>query len=187
MRSIWERIEVWLADNAPEILDSLQSGATDDVLSEMEAFLNVTFPQDVRNSYALHNGQTLESPGLVEGRELLSLDAIRYHWSVWKELVEDGALTRTKSLPDGPIQNDWWNPKWIPLTYDGNSNHHCLDLNPAPGGDVGQIIMMWHDDPTRSLVASSFGAWLELFAQELEAGEYVYSDEEYALVRKDEL
>ena len=187
MQGIWERIERWLADNAPEVLSSLQPGATDDAISETEAFLDVTFPIDVRNSYGIHDGQTSDGPGLFDGWEFLSLDAIRYHWSIWKELLDDNALSRSESQPDGPIRNDWWNPKWIPLTYDGSGNHHCLDLSPAPGGDVGQIIMMWHDAPTRSIVANSLRAWLEQFAQDLETGAYVYSDEENALVKKDEL
>jgi cell wall assembly regulator SMI1 len=187
MESIWKRIEAWLADNGPEVLSSLQAGATDDEISETEAFLEVTFPRDVRDSYRIHNGQLSEGPGLLESRAFLSLDAIQYHWSVWKELLGNGALTRTKSQPDGPIRDDWWNPRWIPLTYDGSGNHHCLDLSPAPGGKEGQIILMWHDDPTRSIVARSFKAWLEGFARDLETGEYIYLDEDNALVKKDDL
>ncbi len=187
MKAIWNRIDIWLAANLPEVLNSLQPGSTDQAISETEAFLGVTFPSDIRDSYKIHDGQLSESPGFLGGWEFLSLDNIRDQWNVWKELLDDGAFEGLKSEPNGPIQDDWWDPKWIPLTYDGSGNHHCLDLNPAQGGDLGQIITMWHDDPTRSMVASSFRAWLEQFAHDLEIGEYVYSTEYNALLKKDEL
>jgi len=36
-----------------------------------------------------------------------------------------------------------------PLTDSGSGDRHCLDLDPAPGGSVGQVILMWHDSPER--------------------------------------
>ena len=47
---------------------------------------------------------------------------------------------------------------------------------------------MYHDVPTRRVVARSFGAWLEALADDLEAGRYVYDEDQYhGLVNKEEL
>ena len=50
METIWNRIETWLAINAPEILDSLQPGATDQAINKAEAFLESKLPEDVKAS-----------------------------------------------------------------------------------------------------------------------------------------
>jgi cell wall assembly regulator SMI1 len=107
-------------------------------------------------------------------------------WRVWKELLDGGDFDDSSSKPDGPIQTDWWNPKWIPLSYNGSGDHHCLDLDPAPGGQVGQIITVWHDWEHREVIASNFQAWLEQFADDLESGKYSVSEEYGGLVKLDE-
>ncbi|MEH2143178.1 SMI1/KNR4 family protein [Nostoc sp.] len=82
---------------------------------------------------------------------------------------------------------DWWSPLWIPLTYDGAGNHDCLDLAPAKGGKVGQIIQMWHDEGERELVASSFQNWLEEYATGLESDQYVFSHEYGGIVNTNDI
>ncbi len=72
MESAWARIERWLAESAPEVLDSLQPGATDEQISNTEAALGVTFPEDVRASYRIHDGQSPHGPGFVDAWEFLS-------------------------------------------------------------------------------------------------------------------
>ncbi len=187
MQDIWTRIEVWLAGNAPAILHDLHSGATDQDILDTEAALGVAFPDDVRASFRLHNGQAADGVGFIDGWELLSLARVRDEWSVWKDLLDSGDFDDAHSEPEGPIVRDWWNAKWIPLTYSGSGDHHCLDLNPAPGGNIGQIIVMWHDDAARPLVAPNFKAWLETLAGDLEAGKYVFSEDYGGLVPPDDM
>jgi cell wall assembly regulator SMI1 len=129
----------------------------------------------------LHNGQS-GGPWLIWGLELLSLERLRDEWGAWKGLLDQGAFRTFRSDTDGRTVDDWWHPCWLPLTYDGGGNHHCLDLHPGPKGQFGQIIAMWHDDSPRPVVAPSFRAWLVAFADALEAGEYVYSEQYVGLV-----
>jgi cell wall assembly regulator SMI1 len=98
-----------------------------------------------------------------------------HQWNVWKELLERGAFRGVVSVPDKGVRNDWWNVKWIPVTQNSSGDHLCIDLAPAEGGTVGQMIFVWHGAPERSLVGASFQAWVERFATGLEAGAYVYS------------
>jgi cell wall assembly regulator SMI1 len=116
------------------------------------------------------------------GCELLSLERVREEWGAWKGLLDGGAFRNFRSDSDGRVVEDWWHARWIPLTYDGAGNHHCLDLNPGPRGQAGQIIQMWHDDSARPVIAPSYRAWLVAFADALDAGEYVYSDQYLGLV-----
>jgi cell wall assembly regulator SMI1 len=62
-----------------------------------------------------------------------------------------------------------------------------LDLDPAPGGVAGQVIQHWHDDASQELLAPSYRAWLEAFADALDAGEYVLTEEYFGLVHRDDV
>ncbi|HEY9779743.1 MAG TPA: SMI1/KNR4 family protein [Leptolyngbyaceae cyanobacterium] len=183
MRSIWTRIENWLADNALEILENLNPGATEEEIERTEEFLGVAFPEDVKDSYRIHNGQkscfdTLDRQQwdycLIDYWHLLSLARIKDEWGVWKEILDRGGLgDNYMTLENGEVC-ECWNPRWIPLTSNFCGDHHCLDLSPSLRGTKGQIIQMWHDIDIRGIVAPSFKAWLETFAEDLEAGHYAY-------------
>ena len=102
MQLIWTRIENWLADNAPEILENLNPGATEEEIKRTEEFLGVSFPEDFKDSYLIHNGQKpyVDTPDgqqwkdycLMDMWQLLSLDRIKHEWSIWKELLDTGGL-----------------------------------------------------------------------------------------------
>ena len=174
MHAAWIRIERWLRVNAPPVLENLRSGTTAAELRYAEQRLGVTLPDDVRAFYRLHNGQSNPDLGFIEGREFLSLARVVKYWCMWKDLLDKQVFAHDRSEPVGPIVADWWHACWIPLTDDCAGNHYCLDLAPARGGDCGQIITMWHDDPLREIVAPSFTAWLTAFADDLEQGAYVF-------------
>jgi len=186
MDQTWERIEAWLAVNAPAVAAGLNPPASPESLAATEQFLGVQFPDDVRASYLRHDGQQSYSPGLLEGWEWLSLERIRGEWQVWKDLLDGGDFNGIESDADGRgVRKDWWNPAWIPLTYSGGGDHHCLDLAPGKRGVHGQIIEMWHDEGSRPVVARSFGEWLADFADGFEAGQYEMSVECHGLRRRE--
>jgi cell wall assembly regulator SMI1 len=191
LRDIWDRIEEWLVSNAPEVLDSLNPGASDDEFQRIEATLGVSLPASVRAAYSIHNGQAIDpafgdSPGFVYGWALFSLDRIEREWKCWHELVDRGDFDGIAAQPDGPITPLWWNTRWIPIAGNDSGDHYCLDLDPAPGGAFGQIISTYHDDPYRGVVAENFYCWMARFAEALQAGEYLYSEDHGGLVTVEE-
>ena len=161
IKGIWERIEAWLQENAPEILDTLIEGATSDDLQEIEAEMGMRLPDDVRVCWGIHNGTFGQ---FIDGWSLHNLD----------EMVQ----RRQRMMGLFRDDEQWWNPKWIPLASDGSGDMICLDLAPvsfydAPSsqGQVGQIFLFWHDDVDRWL-APSFQDLLAVFANHLEDGKY---------------
>ena len=50
-------------------------------------------------------------------------------------------------------------------------------MDPTPKGKVGQVILFFHDEEKRLLVADSVRDWLSAIARDLEAGRYEYQDE----------
>src|SRR5262249_17787219 len=127
-----------------------------------------------------------DSPGLIDATELLSLERILSEWKVWKEVLDCGDFDGVTSEPQDGIKDDWWNQRWVPLTYDGSGNHLCLDCDPGEGGANGQIITMWHDSAERELISASFEGWMNSFAADLENDRYEYSEEYGGLIQKDD-
>ena len=51
MQEIWRRIETCLKANAPQVFNTLQSGVSDEQIQELEEFLSIKLPEDVKSSY----------------------------------------------------------------------------------------------------------------------------------------
>ncbi|MCA1995338.1 MAG: SMI1/KNR4 family protein [Coleofasciculus sp. S288] len=186
MRAIWDRIENWLGVNASKVLEGLQPGATQEEIQQVEDFFNVQLPEDVQESYRIHNGQYQGAYSLFPHVEFLSLNAMIERWKIWWSVGNEGFEYREWDIDKG-VWRGWCHPKWIPLTYESNGTCQCLDLAPEPGGKVGQIIIIEWQEPTRAIVAPNFKTWLTEFATELEYGEYVFSENGYGLVDRADL
>ena len=187
MKNIWNRIDSWLAANAPEILNNLQPGATPEAIKAAEQFLEVVFPEDVKSSYRLHNGQFEERYSVMPYGHFLCLEGMVGEWNSWKKFLDAGDFNEEDGndygcASDGLIRTElWWNPKCIPIASNLSSDSICLDLDPAPGGQVGQIIFMCHDDGCRGFIAKSLQEWLEQLATDLETGKYIFEKKSFYL------
>ncbi len=177
MNETWEKFESWLKENWVEGFEDLNPPATDQEISELESALGVQLPADFVACLRVHNGQGAMAGGLLDNSEFLSTGAILDQWTVWKDLLDSGDFKDAVSEPDPGVKNDWWNPKWIPFSHNGGGDHDCLDLDPAVGGKVGQVIGMWHDAGNREVQAESFGAWFEEYVDAVLDGQYKYSED----------
>jgi cell wall assembly regulator SMI1 len=158
----------------------MRPGASAAEISAAEEQLGCVFPDSVREWFAIHNGS--ESCALFEYWDLYSLAEVFAAWKALKDLFDEGAFDEFHSDPSGLTRMEWWHPAWIPLTGEPRGDHLCLDLAPAEGGCVGQVISWVHDDSCREVIASTFQAWFEQLADGLEAGAYKV-DREGVLVR----
>ena len=139
--------------------DDLNPPATDADLTALQQQLGVTLPADYLQVLQQHDGQRGLADGLFDGQEFLSAQNVLAQWRIWKRLHDAGEFQALRSSPAAGVRDDWWNPRWIPFSHDGGGNHLCLDLDPAPGGAVGQVISLWHDSGERTVQEASFGAW----------------------------
>ena len=181
MKIIWERIHDWLAVNAPQVLENLRPGANDEEIYRAEAFFGVEFPEDFKLSYRVHDGQEEECCSLFPYLEFLSLQNVIKISEKWQNYSDDNFRCDPEYIFEG-IWNGWWNPNWIPFTNESNGACQCVDLAPAAGGNVGQIIIVEWQEATRGLIAPSFRVYVETFADALERGEYRFSEDGYGLV-----
>jgi len=172
--ALWERIKAALKQRGPKVLKALQRGATEAQLKKLEKTCDCKLPPDFRAAYQLHNGQKPASDPLfpaefpVGDYELLPLDGILREWNAWNELADSGEFKGQKSAPEKGIRSDWWHPGWIPFAANGGGDSICLDLAPAKGGAIGQVITMNHDSPERLVLAKSLAEYLGKLAEHWE-------------------
>jgi molybdopterin molybdotransferase len=170
MKLVWDRIESWLRASAPAIARDLRPGAPAEALKSLEARLGVALPADVVASYEVHDGCAGNAPPLLGGYRLSTVSQIERDWSLQKELLRGGVFVDDGVEPEGPVRPVWWDAAWIPVATSSSGDFVCVDTRPDTGGTAGQMIVYWHADTRRTVLAPSFGDWLERFAADLESG-----------------
>jgi cell wall assembly regulator SMI1 len=175
IKDAWKRIARWYKANVPEDQFSLADGASAEDIAAAEEQLGVIFPRDLAASYRLHNGSN-DRAIFLYGYAYLPLNELVQQWGFWQKIIQDGNLGDDK--PDCPaaIKKVWWNLKWIPFSHNGGGDHHCVDLDPAEPGTVGQVIQFNHEVGAHSLLGPDFGTFLTTYATDLEAGRYRFEE-----------
>jgi cell wall assembly regulator SMI1 len=87
-------------------------------------------------------------------------------WSFWSGLTIRQMLEQRKNTlecfeddfdegidPDRGVRAKWFHDKWLPIADNGGGDLLCIDLDPANGGRVGQIVEFRHADADRKRVA----------------------------------
>ncbi len=171
MTALWQRIEQWLATHAPKILENFNPGASEEDLAQAEAAPGVTFPEDFKALYRIHNGGCLLLPWQSTTSTLADL------MGVWKMFIEGWERGDDEHFPDeppGPVQPFHWHPKWIPFLWCGyGAEYLCLDFDPGPTGQTGQVILRSHESEPARLVANTITALIAQMANDLEAEKYL--------------
>jgi cell wall assembly regulator SMI1 len=200
----WERIEKWLKEHLPEILADLRPGLSEADLAKCEEALDQRLPDDVRESYRIHDGQEgdrilkptpsgdglVGCPGVIFGLPLLPLQASVDDWSFWAELADqeatsdaDSGLSEgSSSFPLGAIRCQHANRGWIPL-HASDGNCFGIDVDPGPNGLVGQVINFGRDQENKFVLAVSWAHFLEDVADELEAGHFIIEKDSSDVLR----
>lgn len=184
----WELIEQWLAANAPIVKKSLRPPAARSKIEKLQKKLKLKLPADFIASVQVHDGQKSDPahglfPAASDGTQspsydLLPLAAIGSTWAMMKKLHDLGEFEgRRPEAADG-IQHVWWSPAWVPIADNGGGDYFCLDLAPARGGSVGQVILFGHEGTSQRRVARSFAKWMSKLARRFEAGKYVLDEDD---------
>ena len=196
----WARIEAWLGRHLPAVKASLRPGVSPADLAAFEQAVGRPLPEDVRESYPIHDGQRpipgVWSGGVVFGNAVCPLldsadsmtsKSVLSEWRHWVEIYEDFKKTPRdlalvqrdcSSTPVEAIHCDYANPGWIPLySEEGYSASFGVDLDPGPNGVDGQVINFGRDDRKKYVLAWSWKQFLHEVAAELEAGNFVLNDD----------
>lgn len=158
---------------------SLAPGATQASIDAFEAATGLELPEEVRELFRGHDGQTSARVGLAAGFHFVSLHEAQ-------KLMHDWAATRAQlgesikdldracsSQPREAIQRKYSLPGWMPLLRDNEGNAIGVDLQPASEGRFGQVINFGRDEDEKFVLFPSATELMEWLATQLEADQVV--------------
>lgn len=186
IEDLWCRLETWASQNAPAMLEDLNSGAGDEEIALLETALSVELPSSYKKSLAVHNGESDGWPCKIfaDRGAYLSTQRVLEEWTERQkyadsehlegeeeELIADGIIQVS-----GPVQIKMFLPTWIPFLECNGDVFWAMDFSPAEGGTNGQIIEVDWEGCTWKVISDSFVELMERYVTGLEQGEYIIHD-----------
>jgi internalin A len=197
MSAIWDRMERVLNVHATPVLKSLRPPATEVQIADAEALLELRFPDEVRSAYLRHDGQVAGNDwtffaGAGAAKEPISIFHYGFDWcnleqlkTIWSRFFNGRWQSRENNPDEFPAyDSSWdrlavrpllWNRKWIPI---GISTGMCIgyvDMDPAPSGVLGQMLIdLGTGADEGEAVAPGLNTYLTALLDALESGEVVY-------------
>ena len=102
----WKKIDRWAEKSYQELYDNLCEGCSQNDINELEHELDMSLPQDVRESLSLHDGQERggRPTGVIVGCMLLDCEEIVQEWNQWKVVNEEYLSGAKKATPHYPLK-----------------------------------------------------------------------------------
>lgn len=177
-----EAFDAWLdrhASNGSAAAFFLNAPATEAAIDAAEARIGLPFPADLRKLWRRADGQRdiFGIPDPTPGRILcplfgqysfLSVQGALNVYQGWLDIWDGGGPDFDEAFNgeahiqrrgNDPVHREYWRPGWLPFS-DDNGNACAVDLSPAPGGTVGQVIVIGSDEDLRRVLAPSIAAFL---------------------------
>lgn len=166
--SLWNDIENWYKQHAPDELEKFAGPASEEDIVKLEEILGLMLPHDYKTSLRRHNGG-----GYLHNYEYFSTDEVAQKWTELSELKAAGKFDdAVMDLSRETFQQTWWHVAWIPIA-DAFGSLICLDMDPTEKGIVGQVLQ--HETHAEGPILTryhSFGEWLNDYKNELYDGQY---------------
>ena len=196
IQQLWERVATWLRESAPADV-TLPEGASESDIEEAESQTGLKFPNDLRETYRLHNGSDriwlfeqgylmpLTKPTNLPRRKQALYSAIVDSWRAMNEIMNKGYFPKVTSSGSHSkqIKPLWWSSCWLPIVANKSGDHVCVDLDPARGGHIGQLLDWWHEQGPTKVLAKGLTDWLTMFVKDLESGKFRFDAASRALTR----
>lgn len=154
----WNELRVWLAANDVSRLRGLRGGASAKDLKLLRSKWPGLEDHPLCADLALANGESWHEDFMLgDMARLLSVTEIldlttEFEWIASRKGELDSACG-IRTL--GPVKDCGWNSKWVPFLT-SNVIPFCIDLDPAPGGSLGQVIRLDVEDVLLAVVAPTY-------------------------------
>jgi cell wall assembly regulator SMI1 len=151
IKTALSRLELWLAAHRRRFLDGLRAGASRAELDELDRQLGFAAPPELRLLLGWHNGQSEDFVGKFEE-----------DWQLMSSAAIAAASQELEASTSG------WQKGWLPFLDNDAGDYRFLDttVTPAP------VREFWLGKSEHKIVASSLTAWLEVFVDHVEKGDY---------------
>jgi cell wall assembly regulator SMI1 len=173
----WLRLETWARSNLPGTLAELNGPADPQAIARLEGTLGFALPIDFRTSLGVHDGETGDGALLDSGGQLLNVRAIEDDLELERRALRDNPELAADKL-SGPARRSLYASRRVPIIDLNRDPMWLLDLDPAPGGQMGQVLMRDVEDGRLEVVAPSFAQFLSDYLHRLETGRARFAKEQ---------
>lgn len=181
---LWQRLETWAGENAPEMLRDLNPGADDVDIGALEQAFGHPLPAFYRDSLKIHNGENDGWPSRVfaDMGAYYSCESALHDYNMYLRIdIQDDKFDESEIAEqlendiitvDGPVRPLTFSPDWLPIMNCNGDVFWALDFAPGEGGNKGQVIQVDLECCYWAVVAPDFGTFLQHYVSGLENGDY---------------
>lgn len=164
-----------LADKAPLILQALQGPVDATMLAQLEGRIGAVLPDDFKQLYRCNNGFIPKVfANFFYGFPLFAIETILERQADLDTTGDGGPLR----YADPGIKNDYtFALKRIPIGDDCATCLLCVDMDPAEGGTLGQVILIDYEMGVGLMLNTSVAELVAQFAQDLQENKYSLLEE----------
>jgi cell wall assembly regulator SMI1 len=167
-----EEVLIHLRSLSPEIAESFFPPASQVAIQRLLKTTRQPIPPDLQAFWRTTNGQDHDAPGIFDGDFIfLSVENALQDWSCNKIVYEKWEQPCSIEVFPG-VQSKLWLPGWIPFAWSRTGDTLCVDMCPAQGGEVGQVILTTVAGCIRARLSASFEEWLELLVRHFRLGRF---------------
>ncbi len=178
---------------SPPLVSSLNPPASAFEIEDAENELQIDFPSELKQLLMSANGQpymTEEVSPFIPGFRFADTGwqgRASYGWLLDVKEIVQWLKNKRELYPvylestdetfelTGPVQ---FHDRFIDFTASENSDNLLLDMKPAPGGSVGQVVMMNTQPCQLAVLAPSIGVFLDLLIDGFQKGRFLPFGEE---------
>lgn len=189
LSTVYNNIMNYHRDNHASIYSSIGKPASTIDISNLEKVIGVNLPNELLEVYQISEGQAFDADSFFyDSYTFMSSGRAADFWKVLNQVYASNQYIGTEGDSQGPVRNLWWHSKWIPFAENIAGDALCIDLIPAEGGHVGQIIEFIHDDTPRAHLGFRLVDFLGEYENGLRSGKYGMHSEWGVIVdfKKDE-
>lgn len=175
-------IGAWIERHAPpEFFPLYRTPASPEAIAQAERVVGAAFHPLLRDMLLFANGATANAPSLIDAFKPMTVDDIvSAHRFLTEEFLEGRNIERDDNeriRAANGVRPIWWSARWIPFMQNGGGDYLCVDMDPARGGNVGQVVTYYHDESFRPKTAEDIGAMFARVAEGLDTGAYKFDPE----------
>lgn len=142
----------------PDIEQRLNAGAEEGKLGQLAREAGCTLPDQLLEVYRRFDGEDMSRvTGFLAGLQFLPLEKVLSDFAFFREVDEEITAMGTDAVREEFLCR----LNWVPIAYDCARNWIVVDLTPAEGGTVGQVIALDYDVNHCYLLADSLDGLFE--------------------------
>lgn len=165
-----ENLEKYLTEVKKRIPDTeqrLHGGVDEEQLRQLAEKTGCELPAELIQLYRRFDGEDMEKNiGFLAGLQFLPMKEVLSDLDFFRGAEDELTAMGTKAISEAPMCE----LKWIPIAFDCSRAWLAMDLSPAKGGTVGQIIAVDYDSDDCWLLADSLDTLFDKMTVWLEKG-----------------